>query len=1006
MVSDLDLDMLITDTAGRPETKSDLNFDMFDTRESTLNLDMFTEPKVGKLEAGARGALQGITLGTSDEAEAAIRSLESGDYESELKTVREKYREARESHPGVSLTGELGGGLASAFIPGLGWMNIAKGAKVGTTLVKGAVIGAIAGAGYNEDGEIGRDVAIGAAAGASLPFLVRGLGKGMKYLPKIEKFGEMDRKRNTAFIAEILERAKSGDALDEATIREIKSAVSEEYSNLLVGRFGRWKAELGDDLEREFRDEVLSNKGHKGFMNSVLDRRANRGITPGDREDYQRQIAGLGREQLETMFTRFKESQVLSDLSNTIKKGKIAETSGMTDPLEEKSLTFLKSAGHVADMIDDKFGTNIRDIGTLLTKAERRTTDNVFRLLEPFTSVKAERRFLKLGARETRTLQRTLREEFKGAYPKLYGELTDPGSVGKLSSSQTAAVTRYRNLTRYYRDELNKMGYNISERENYIFKQRKTTAEIKRSLSKYIGENDYRASDDKLMEALTSLGAGNPRKWKKARALDFLGKISKAGDGKARTAGEPNFGPSAISRLGTEIPELLLEMDPSKLTTKYLIGNIRALHMRDPIKQMGNYSKFFRSLGVPEVEKYLNHFVGRVTGSSPSRFHSVLSNIATDIKIAGDNMARREGIPGAVGKVIREVPDIVNWSTAQIYPNALGWNVYATIRNLTQPWAVGAADIGGWNGYGMRVTARGTREAVRNLRGGKDKLSELGMINRGAQLEGMEAAISDELRKTPIGKSLGLVEKFGQMGMKMYTGADTMNRHVTYHVARELAKDLLKGNKSAGAWLNKLPSSQREKINYLIKTRRGEKLMTYLPDMLVERHQFSYTKADLSQFGKDYGRLATMFTKWPTMILGDIDQMARYNEGLQKVLAPMIKYLTPYMAFLAADGVLEATDTTEDPWKKLIVGRSFTNWAPSGAIFQVVETPFGPIPTAVGKILTGKPGEALEPFHPGKYVPRTLGRLAKLARSDTLGEYAEWLNSPYSNGLKLIMGDN
>ena len=67
----------------------------------------------------ARAVGQGL-FSFGDEAEAAVRAGMGEDYTTALNDIRAKYRRYKDEEPGISTGIELGTGIASAFIPGVG----------------------------------------------------------------------------------------------------------------------------------------------------------------------------------------------------------------------------------------------------------------------------------------------------------------------------------------------------------------------------------------------------------------------------------------------------------------------------------------------------------------------------------------------------------------------------------------------------------------------------------------------------------------------------------------------------------------------------------------------------------------------------------------------------------------------------------------------------------------------------------------------------------------------
>jgi len=110
------------------------------------------ELETSALGAVGLGAIQGLSFGFADELEAAARSaLGDTNYQEAVEQAREKYKLAEKERPGAYTTAEIGAGVGSMFIPGLG---AASGAKLATTAGKGlrGIIQAKRGAEYTAKG--------------------------------------------------------------------------------------------------------------------------------------------------------------------------------------------------------------------------------------------------------------------------------------------------------------------------------------------------------------------------------------------------------------------------------------------------------------------------------------------------------------------------------------------------------------------------------------------------------------------------------------------------------------------------------------------------------------------------------------------------------------------------------------------------------------------------------------------------------------------------------------
>jgi hypothetical protein len=143
-----------------------------------------------ELESLARGAAQGATLGFADELTGA---LETGydtltgqadimdlaaEYQRNRDESRAAYQDAETTNPMSYMSGNVAGGVATAFIPGL---NVAKGTTLVASAGKAALAGGIAGFGTSDadltEGEYGQ-AALDIAQGSALGGLMGAAGHG------------------------------------------------------------------------------------------------------------------------------------------------------------------------------------------------------------------------------------------------------------------------------------------------------------------------------------------------------------------------------------------------------------------------------------------------------------------------------------------------------------------------------------------------------------------------------------------------------------------------------------------------------------------------------------------------------------------------------------------------------------------------------------------------------------------------------------------------------------
>lgn len=195
-------------------------------------------PAPGLTESALRGASQGVTLNYGDELVGAGKALFEGIkgtltgkdtrgtlgqvYRDERDKERTANKAASDANPWAYGLGELGGSVATSFVPGLG---IAKGASMAKTALQSAKLGAVSGLGASEAEDL-----TGAAADTAMGGLVAGgtsaiMGKILKGAPK-----------------RAVER-RVGDIVDGATAKQRDKVVGAGGKN--VGEF----AEPGELLK-------------------------------------------------------------------------------------------------------------------------------------------------------------------------------------------------------------------------------------------------------------------------------------------------------------------------------------------------------------------------------------------------------------------------------------------------------------------------------------------------------------------------------------------------------------------------------------------------------------------------------------------------------------------------------------------------------------------------------------------------------------------------------------
>ena len=155
-----------------------------------------------EIESAMRGAAQGASLGFADEITGALESLKDvattdvniseliDQYEKRRDESRSNYKVAQETNPNSYMAGEIGGGIASAFVPVAG----ASGLIGKAALSAGQGAAAAVGMSEKEGMELVPEALVGASIGAITPVAfekaLKPIAKSVsKAAPKIEEYG-------------------------------------------------------------------------------------------------------------------------------------------------------------------------------------------------------------------------------------------------------------------------------------------------------------------------------------------------------------------------------------------------------------------------------------------------------------------------------------------------------------------------------------------------------------------------------------------------------------------------------------------------------------------------------------------------------------------------------------------------------------------------------------------------------------------------------------------------
>jgi hypothetical protein len=271
-----------------------------------------------------------------------------------------------------------------------------------------------------------------------------------------------------------------------------------------------------------------------------------------------------------------------------------------------------------------------------------------------------------------------------------------------------------------------------------------------------------------------------------------------------------------------------------------------------------------------------------------------------------------------------ELPGIL---TGVMYGNIFALNPKTFVQNLVQPLVTTLPELSlGGNGWASAKVLKGYFETIKDLRNPSQlsrMLEERGYIAPHFSDE-MAGAFRTGAEKGALGRmSRSALDKMTQYGMVLMQASETVNRVATVRMAESVAEDLLRGSKSAEAFLNGVGRGYKYEFQKLVNAGDLPGLQKKMADYLVAKTMFHYSPLMASQLGSYLGRIGTAFSTWPTTITADVvADFANKNQMAGRYLL-VKKYMAPLAALLALDHVAKGLHIgpDESPRAKALVGK-------------------------------------------------------------------------------------
>lgn len=462
-----------------------------------------------------------------------------------------------------------------------------------------------------------------------------------------------------------------------------------------------------------------------------------------------------------------------------------------------------------------------------------------------------------------------------------------------------------------------------------------------------------------------------------------------------RTAGIRDVSRAAATyrREVEEVPALIRETDVTKLAARWASNTFKHAFLREGFAQVENTRDILSKRGFYKDAEYLSNWLtdnlGGVRSNTWRAATQDFSNVILDIRdnAKADSQLRRISewmLDGGANTSMRLF--------SSVYPNFLGFNFRSAMQNLTQPILVTAPELGS---KGVEYSMR----ALKNCALNPQEAIRAGGMYRAAQWNTeLNAVLEANLKRSWIGKATDkTIDTYAKISMAMYEAAERANRVITVQMGKELAKDVLTGNETARQYVQKLNPGMRNAVKEALSNNDTKLVEELVINNLLDKTIFQYNRLSMSNFGRVAGPILSTFSKWPTVIAGDvIDAYARQGigQGSKELFG---RYMLPLaMLGLANMAISEDSEAFKqsDPQIQALIGgeKGLTGLSPLMSLQQGIGMP----PVVSGALDFSKAllngdvskagaavanlGDAYIPLIPG--VLRTMNDVTKLTTGD------------------------
>lgn len=858
-----------------------------------------------ELGSAGLGAIQGITFDFADEIEAAVRSLAPGQtFDDALTKVRARYNAAQAANPKSYMAGQLGGALASSFVPGIGAINVGKGAGIAEVAAKGALQGGLSGFGAAEDkfsAKGARETAVGAAGGAVIGSAFHGIGTLAGKL-----LGKEGAAAEEAIASSVPKDTPKPlvDAVDEAysSIPEGMSKTHKDYSTEVATKLYDGTA----DVYQSLTDPSLAAKNEfvpelKEFTNWVRGKSIESPISLDETQkalhDARMQLSPEDFTERYHLFSKVKLAQKMVDETFGVE-------SATAKALRAGTNNFL-DASYVFKDMDRRLGTSFEKVGL-----EGVTADNLAKLKTIELTKPAEEAVSKI-------------ENSQAVMDALEGKIP----MSKLSPEDQASATKVRGVFDSVAAFLEEHDVPIQKIDNYVKIKLVQPAEamyrigkkveaagglenIAREYQTYASTEGAKLSPElaELVKTVSYMTDSVPDTGRKfAQVLDSLTKV---GGSEAYTKQRVA---SALFQRGEGMPEYLREKDLGRLMNASIVDATRYVFQKDVLLDMRYNRELANAQGATKDVEYIDKLINNVLGGT-NGMAKFTQQATQSLQLIGLRKLEDASNPASKWfyRTLAYEPDKMNQVLSNVYANYLS-TPKALVQNLASVVFQGIPEFG--YTYGTKNLMGAFGSAVKNVLTDKGYLTRLeaeGITNAPHQF----SELGKTVRKSDLTK---FFDKSSNFILRPFEFSEKIGRATLYELSKKVVAD--KASPEAQAFFRTMSPSSQSYFNRL----SGPEAEAFMNRYVQNRIMFSFNKMNQAQMARDAGPMLAMFTKYPTAVLGRALDRYRADGGTAGAIDSLKYFIVPFAAASAVNyGMGEAAPGLRDTLfgKKGVAGAS------------------------------------------------------------------------------------